>query len=363
MFIADEPLVNSYFGLREFFSWPYLHLRGGVTEVDIIAFLIAYLLFGFLGLVAAGILLASSLPAREPAHARDHLAPRLVPLHRREHRVRRLESLPCCALRHPRDRNRQDACCLVAPLLPPDSYAWLGGGGHSEGHQAPRVANAHSGWERSRPGPRASRFLQGVAGRLRGRLGLPDYQPLPVLSDERRQEIMDMATAQVEQRRISVLPLSGTGSHTGTRFRRWLSVAGSMPVVSSAWVRWGLRSRARFAAMTVVVYLSTTCWSASGYSARCKPPTYQNSVDMYTRVRALVTESYESVADSLQTLEDVYAVIKSHVDPQRLVSYSFSAVVLWWALREIKHEAPSRSSTPLNLPHHPPLQCPLGAKW
>ena len=76
----------------------------------------------------------------------------------------------------------------------------------------------------------------------------------PELVCEAFEEIMDMATAQVDQRRVSVLPLFGTGSHTGTRFRRWLSVAGSMPVVSSAWVRWGLRSRARFAAMTVVVY-------------------------------------------------------------------------------------------------------------
>ena len=172
-----------------------------------------------------------------------------------------------------------------------------------------------------------------------------DYQPLPVLSDERRQEIMDMATAQVEQRRVSALPLFGTGSHTGTRFRRWLSVAGSMPVVSSAWVRWGLRSRARFAAMTVVVYFIYDLLERFGLFDSLQS-SYQSSVDMYTRVRALVAENYESVADGLQTLEDVYVVVKSYVDPQRLVSYMFSAVVLWWALREIKHEAPSRNSSP-----------------
>jgi len=184
-----------------------------------------------------------------------------------------------------------------------------------------------------------------------------EYVPLPVLSDERRQQLIDSANVQVEQRRVAMLPLFGTGSHTGTRFRRLLSVASAMPVVSSAWVRWGLRSRARFAAMSVVVYFVYDILERLGVFDSLQG-SYQNAVDVYGRVRALVAENYESVADGLQVLGDVYEIVNSYVDPQRLCSYLFSAGVLWWALREIKEEAPSRSSSPGGSPASTPPSTP-----
>ena len=129
------------------------------------------------------------------------------------------------------------------------------------------------------------------------------------------------------------------------------------PVVSSAWVRWGHRSRARLAAMSAVVYFIYDVLERLGVFDSLQS-SYQNSLDAYVRVRALVAESYESVADGLQVLEDVYTIIKSYIDPQRLVSYLFSAGVLWWALREIKDEAPSRSSSPGGSPASTPSSTP-----
>ena len=253
VFIADEPLVNSYFGLREFFA-------GGPTsasEVGSLRWTSSSSSSPNCSSASSGWLLPGSprpprslLGSRRMREIISPLAWFLCIVGSTEY-ARWLESLPCCGLRHPRDRHRQNACCLVAPLLPPDSYACWGVAVIRQGVKRREwlVLTPDGSVRGLDLGHRAScrASPDGFEVAL-------DYQPLPVLSDERRQEIMGMVTAQVEQRRISVLPLFGTGSHTGTRFRRWLSVAGSMPVASSAWGRWGLKSRARFAAMTLVAY-------------------------------------------------------------------------------------------------------------
>ena len=54
---------------------------------------------------------------------------------------------------------------------------------------------------------------------------------------------------------MATLPLYGAAVSPGTRIRRCMAVAGTLPVTSASWVRWALRSRARFAALGVLSYV------------------------------------------------------------------------------------------------------------
>ena len=63
----------------------------------------------------------------------------------------------------------------------------------------------------------------------------------------------------------------------------------------------------------------------------------------------------------------MYTVIKSHVDPQRLVLYLFSAVVLWWRFARDRTRSTFPKLEPWGVPRvypiiHPSSQRPLGAK-
>ena len=81
------------------------------------------------------------------------------------------------------------------------------------------------------------------------------WAPAAMLSEERKNELTTQATAIVNGTgaRVSRLPrYSGPDANRGKRF---MGVLAALPLVGARWLRWGLRSRARFIGMLGMAFL------------------------------------------------------------------------------------------------------------
>ncbi len=185
-----------------------------------------------------------------------------------------------------------------------------------------------------------------------------DFTPLPVLTDERRTQILETASAQVERGRVTALPLYGGSGALGVRLRRWMSVVAALPVVSASWVRWCLRSRARFTALSVVSFFIYEGLETAGLFDRAQRG-YQAITRTYLQVRGLITEQYEGISEWVQFSEDLLDGVRTVIEPWRLVAYLFCGAILIWAFREMSEEGPSsRTSSPGTSPVESPVDTP-----
>jgi hypothetical protein len=185
-----------------------------------------------------------------------------------------------------------------------------------------------------------------------------DFTPLPVLSDERRTQIMETANTQVERGRVTALPLYGGSGNVGVRLRRWASVVATLPALSASWVRWCLRSRARFSALGIVSFFLYEGLETAGLFDRIQRG-YQAISHTYLHVRGTIVEHYEGISEWVHFSEDLLDGVRTVIEPWRLVAYMFCALVLMWACREISAEDPlSRTSSPGTSPVESPVDTP-----
>ena len=160
-----------------------------------------------------------------------------------------------------------------------------------------------------------------------------NYAPLPVLTPQSQEEIMNQANDLVTQR-ANVPQLGPFREGRSDSVRRFLNALLLLPVFSARWTRWSLRAPSRFGALLVIGYLT--------YDVLDRLGVYQSARLMAGRIAAAyatfrwtLSELSETATSTFEFAEAVYVAVNTFMSPVQLILYSICCGVLLWAAFEL----------------------------
>ena len=191
--------------------------------------------------------------------------------------------------------------------------------------------------------------------------------PAAALSEERKNELLTQATAIVNGTgaRVGRLPrYSGSEANRGKRF---MGVLAGPPLVGARWLRWGLRSRARFIGMLGLAFLTYELMENVGFFEHVKY-VVENIAAFWDDLTSNVTQASTMAEEMYDLVKLVYNTTATYIDPKRAVLCFLGVLAVVHALLEAEGDgeippSPSSSvgSSPVSSPPENPRESALVA--
>ena len=148
------------------------------------------------------------------------------------------------------------------------------------------------------------------------------YVPLPVMSADRKAQVMTAVQAAITAHTLPALQKYGSASGRSPlqEVRRFCGTLAGLPIFAARWARWALRSRSRFGAAMALNFIIYEAFSHLGLYTWVNGKVTR-AWTIYQEVREWTAETSEGIHGWLVWFEALHEGVSKYIEPSRLGFY------------------------------------------